>query len=159
MPVTTKTNKLSETAVVQIPNSLTQQSYTATTSDIKITVWPDFIDSKISNVGELYIWAYHVRIDNKSSKSVKLIERYWKIIDERGLIQEVRGDGVIGEQPLILQNNFFQYSSGVHLNSPSGVMSGFYKMKIIDEIAGDKMIEVKIPSFSLDTPGNKAVVN
>jgi ApaG protein len=129
--------------------------YSAVTQNIHITVWPEFIDSKSSIIGDLFIWAYHVRIDNKSPESVKLISRYWRIIDERGSIQEVSGEGVIGEQPTILAGGSYQYSSGVHLRYPSGIMTGQYQM----QKNSLEIFDVKIPPFSLDVPSIKSVIN
>ena len=129
--------------------------YIATTHNINVTVWPEFIDSNSSLLGNLFIWAYHVRIDNKSAESIKLLNRYWRIVDEKGVIQEVTGEGVIGEQPTILSNSSYQYSSGVHLRHPSGIMSGKYEMQKND----GKIFEVEIPPFSLDVPSLKSVIN
>ncbi len=136
--------------------SLANKPYVATTDNIEITVWPEFIDSKSSAVGNLFIWAYHVRIDNKGNDSVKLINRYWRIIDEQGIVQEVNGEGVVGEQPIIAPSSAYQYSSGVHLRYPSGIMTGHYQMK---NIASDEIFNVKIPTFSLDVPSIKSVIN
>lgn len=129
--------------------------YTEITDNIHITVWPEFVDSKSSIVGDLFIWAYHVRIDNKSTENIQLLNRYWKITDEKGEVQEVSGEGVIGEQPSIKINDSYQYSSGVHLKYPSGVMTGHYQMK---NDAG-KVFNIKIPVFSLDVPSVKSVIN
>lgn len=86
---------------------------------------------------------------------MKLINRYWKIIDEKGIIQEVNGEGVVGEKPVILPNNSFQYESGVHLRHPSGIMTGYYQM----QKNNGEIFDVKIPTFSLDVPSIKPVIN
>ncbi len=139
---------------LSLPNSV--QSYVAATNNIEITVWPEFIDSRTTIIGSLFVWAYHVRIDNKSNDTVKLVSRYWRIIDEKGGVQEVDGEGVIGEQPIIKPNDTYQYSSGVHLRHASGIMSGKYKMQMIDH---DRFLEVRIPTFSLDVPGIASILN
>lgn len=149
-----KSNKPAEEKVNNFFKTAINKPYVAITNDIQITVWPEFIDSKSSIVGDLFIWAYHVRIDNQSSEPIKLINRYWRIIDEKGLIQEVNGEGVIGEQPLIAPNGFYQYSSGVHLRYSSGIMNGKYQME-----KNNELIDVKIPTFSLDVPNNQRVIN
>jgi ApaG protein len=113
------------------------------------------MESQISNNSDLYIWSYHVQIRNNGNEAIQLINRYWKIIDEMGGTQEVRGAGVIGEQPILAPNSEFKYSSGVNLRYPSGIMSGFYEMKNTEE----KIINIKIPAFSLDIPNGKFVVN
>jgi ApaG protein len=140
-----------------IPNELLQQKpYVAITNDIEVSVWPEFVDNKISQIGELFIWAYHVRIKNKSTESIKLLSRYWRIVDECGNVQEIEGEGVVGEKPLILPSGAYQYSSGVHLKYPSGIMSGKYRM---EKILNKETFEIKIPNFSLDIPSSKTVLN
>lgn len=129
--------------------------YVETTKDIHISVWPEFVDSKSSIIGNLFIWAYHIRIDNKSSEEIKITHRYWRITDEKGSVQEINGEGVIGEQPIIKSNDSYQYSSGVHLRHPSGIMTGHYK---VQKTSGE-YFNIKIPVFSLDTPSVKSVIN
>lgn len=158
MSRTLKSNKPIEEGFLE-PSQIIVKPYTANTGDIQITVWPEFIDSKSSAIGNLFIWAYHVRIDNKGLETVQLLNRCWRIIDEQGVIQEVRGDGVIGEQPIILPDTSYQYSSGVHLRHPSGIMNGTYEMQKILENDRKKVFEVKIPTFSLDVPSIKSVIN
>ncbi len=136
--------------------ALANKSYSATTENIEITVWPEFLDSKSGVVGDLFVWAYHVRIDNKGADSVQLLNRYWRIIDEKGVVQEINGEGVIGEQPTIASGGVYQYSSGVHLRYPSGIMSGKYQMQ---KIENNKVFDALIPTFSLDVPSIKNVVN
>jgi ApaG protein len=138
------------------PELLQQKPYVATTSDIEVSVWPEFIDRKTSQIGELFIWAYHVRIKNKNTESIKLLSRYWRIIDECGNVQEVEGEGVVGEKPLIVSNGVYQYSSGIHLKYPSGIMTGKYR---IEKISNKEILEIKIPNFSLDIPSTKTILN
>ena len=84
-----------------------------------------------------------------------MINRYWKITDETGHTQEITGDGVVGEQPKIPTHTSYQYTSGVHLNQPSGIMSGVYQVQKDD----GETLDVKIPAFSLDIPNSKGVIN
>lgn len=135
---------------------LQEKPYIATTNKIEVCVWPEFIDKKVSVIGDLFIWAYHVRIANKSNDKINIISRYWRIIDEHGNLQEIEGEGVVGEKPLIAPNSSYQYSSGVHLKYPSGIMQGVYKVK---NLTNNNIFEVKIPSFSLDIPAIKRVLN
>jgi ApaG protein len=132
-----------------------EKPYNFTTNDIEVTVWPEFVDNKLTAVGNLFIWAYQVRIENKSLEEVKLIKRYCKIIDSEGSIQEINSDGIIGEQPTIMPQDHYQYTSSVHLQNSSGIMMGHYKMQKID----GSFFNVKIPDFSLDIPNAKGVVN
>ena len=151
----TKSNKSLEEKIQSLAGLDGTKPYTTTTNGVSITVWPEFVDTKFNNLGDLYIWAYHVIIENKSTKDFKLINRYWKIIDENGQVQEVSGEGVIGQQPTIKIGDSYKYSSGIHLNCPSGIMTGNYQMKDVD----GKLFETKIPTFSLDTPGNEEIIN
>lgn len=156
MTRTSKSNKpLEEEIFPEFGKPLANNQYVATTNNIQITVWPEYIDSKSSTIGDLFIWAYHVRIDNQSLEAIKLTNRYWRIIDEKGIVQEVNGEGVIGEQPTIAPNASYQYSSGVHLRYPSGIMLGRYQM----QKPNLETFEVKIPTFSLDVPSVKSVIN
>jgi len=150
-----KSNKPLEAHLIGLNNKIKDNSYTAITDEIEIMVWPEFIDSQIGALGNLFIWAYHVRIENRSALGVKLLNRHWKIIDEQGVLQEVDGPGVLGEQPQIASGSAFQYSSGVHLRYPSGIMSGHYQLQ---KDNGD-LFDAKIPAFSLDVPTIKSVVN
>jgi ApaG protein len=84
-----------------------------------------------------------------------LIAVYWKIIDEKGTKQEIEGEGVVGEKPIIEPNSFFQYTSGTHLSYPSGIMTGHYGIKKDD----GAIFNVKIPAFSLDVPSLKRTTN
>ncbi|GDX36306.1 protein ApaG [Alphaproteobacteria bacterium] len=133
-----------------------KKPYQSLTKGIEISVWPEYVDGKRTALGEIFIWAYQVRIENRNKFSLKLISRYWRIIDEFGELQEVKGEGVVGEQPVILANQSYQYSSGVHLRCPSGIMSGYYKMKNLEN---DDEFEVEIPTFSLDVPEIKNILN
>ncbi len=96
--------------------------YILNTNDIEIKVRAEYVDSQYGALNNLYIWAYHVRIENKSDKIIQLISRYWRIIDEKGNIQEVNGEGVAGEKPILAPQANFSYSSGVHLKYPSVIM-------------------------------------
>jgi len=147
-------NKFSEEILIDSLHDFSKP-YIAVTNDIQVTVWPEFIDSKSSLIGDLFVWSYQVRIDNNSDKKIKLIGRFWRIIDEKGVAQEVKGDGVVGEQPTIASGKFYQYSSGVHLRYPSGIMMGKYQMQQED----GKVFDVTIPTFSLDIPNQKPVLN
>ena len=131
--------------------------YTHTTNNIQIVVKPEYVMGKngINNGDQVFIWAYHIKIANKSRQTVQLLSRYWKIIDQKGNIQEVKGAGVVGKQPVLKSCSTFSYSSGVNLNSPSGIMSGHYVM--INE--NGKSFTAKIPSFSLDAHDVQIVVN
>ena len=122
--------------------------YSSITRSIRVSVKPVFLDEQSSPSNEHYVWAYQVRIENDGSETVQLINRHWHITDEIGRIQEVRGAGVVGEQPTLRPGESFEYTSGTPLDSPSGIMVGSYEMKTS---AGERF-DVDIPAFSLDSP-------
>lgn len=122
--------------------------YSETTRNIEIKVEPSYLEEQSSPEDNLYAWAYHVQIVNKGSEIVQLRSRYWRITDKHGRIQEVRGVGVIGEQPVLKPGESYEYTSGAHLPTESGIMAGSYQM----ETPGGEMFNVSIPAFSLDSP-------
>ena len=129
--------------------------YKFITDDVEVAVRPEYIDSQARLAGDVYFWAYHVKIENRSNDTIQLISRYWKIIDGKGGLQEVNGEGAIGEKPILIPNADFSYTSGVHLRYHSGIMSGYYIMKK----SNGELFKVKIPAFSLDVPNLKDTVN
>ena len=122
--------------------------YTQKTQNISVTVTPIYLEDQSEPEEDHYVWAYQVRIENDGMETVQLRSRHWRITDANGLVQEVRGAGVVGEQPVLEPGETFEYTSGTPLNAPSGIMVGSYEMQTDD---GD-MIEVDIPAFSLDSP-------
>jgi len=122
--------------------------YQLTTRDISISVEPIYLEEQSQPDDSQYVWAYHVRIENSGKEVVTLRHRYWKIVDAKGRVQEVRGAGVVGEQPELKPGEVFEYTSGTPLNTPSGIMAGTYEM----ENAEGEMFNVSIPAFSLDSP-------
>jgi len=122
--------------------------YNQTSNDIRITVTPSFLVDQSAPEDNLYVWAYHVIIENLGNDTVQLMTRHWRITNALGELQEVRGDGVIGEQPVLAPGDMFEYTSGCPLGTPSGFMIGSYQMK-----AGDgSSFDAEIPAFSLDSP-------
>lgn len=122
--------------------------YTKTTKKISITVSPYYLEEQSEPDDQHYVWAYQVTINNLSKERVQLKNRYWKIIDGNGIKQEVKGAGVVGEQPILNPGEKFEYTSGTPLNTPSGFMEGYYEMETKNGIK----FEASIPQFSLDSP-------
>ncbi len=91
--------------------------YTTTTHSIMVTVEPTYLDDQSRPRRNRYVWAYHVTIENRGMETVQLMGRYWKITDSLGRTHEVRGEGVIGEQPIIRPGECYQYSSGTPQNT------------------------------------------
>ena len=122
--------------------------YSETTRDIRVTVKPVYLEEQSSPGDNHYVWAYHVRIENQGTATVQLLTRHWRITDSLGRQQEVRGAGVVGEQPVLEPGQSFEYTSGTPLPTPSGIMMGFYGM----EGLGGERFDIAIPAFSLDSP-------
>ncbi|HEY7764430.1 MAG TPA: Co2+/Mg2+ efflux protein ApaG [Aestuariivirgaceae bacterium] len=122
--------------------------YQRTTHAIRITVKPSFLEEQSQPEKGYFVWAYTITIENKSGETVTLKTRYWKIVDAKGKVQEVRGAGVVGEQPTLKPGERFEYTSGAPLTTPSGFMVGSYEM----ETERGQAINVEIPAFSLDSP-------
>lgn len=129
--------------------------YCATTHGIEVTVEPYYLEAHSEPEKSHYVWSYRVTIANNSDKTVQLETRYWHITDATGAVEEVRGPGVVGEQPILNPGDSFQYSSGCPLTTPSGIMQGNYQMR--DE-TGYKF-DVDIPAFSLDCPNDTRTIN
>lgn len=127
---------------------MAQERYSKTTNEIKVSVIPTYLEDQSEPSDNMYVWAYTVQVENMGQKDVQLMNRYWKILDAKGSAQEVRGPGVVGEQPVIKPGEGFRYTSGTALHTPSGVMLGHYEM-LSD--AGD-LFPIDIPAFSLDSP-------
>ena len=122
--------------------------YQETTNAISVTVKPVYLEDQSSPEDDHFVWAYWVKIENQGGDTVQLRNRYWRISDSQGQVQEVRGAGVVGEQPVLKPGESFEYTSGTPLSTPSGIMLGTYQMEGND---GAKF-DVAIPAFSLDSP-------
>ena len=129
--------------------------YEAVTHQVKVTVEPTFDPERSDPDERRYFWRYAIEIVNLGDNPVTLMERHWRITDANGRQQEVRGPGVVGEQPTIAPGKSFKYTSGCPLTTPSGLMVGEYRM--VDPQG--QSFEVSIPAFSLDDPDAKRVLN
>jgi ApaG protein len=129
--------------------------YRQTTRGITVTVRPIYLEDQSSPSENHYVWAYQVRIENGGAEQVQLINRYWRITDAIGRVQEVRGAGVVGEQPTLAPGNAFEYTSGTPLATPSGIMVGAYEM----ETQGGERFDAAVPAFSLDSPHQPVRLN
>lgn len=129
--------------------------YSKTTSGVTVSVEPQYLDHESEPENNLWVWAYTVRIENGGADTLQLRTRYWRITDAMGRTQEVRGPGVVGEQPVLRPGESFVYTSGTPLGTASGIMQGSYSM----EAPGGRLMDVDIPAFSLDSPGAKQRMN
>ncbi|MEP1931577.1 MAG: Co2+/Mg2+ efflux protein ApaG [Roseibium sp.] len=123
-------------------------SYSAITDGIEVSVEPYYLDDESKPEEDEFIWAYMIEIHNGGKQTIQLKSRYWHITDGQGRVEEVRGQGVVGEQPVIEPGETFEYSSGCPLSTDSGIMAGAYMMERPD----GSTFEVAIPAFSLDLP-------
>ena len=123
--------------------------YSAITRSIRVTVVPEFLAGQSHPTRGEFAWAYHISIENIGMEQVQLLSRYWRIIDSNGQQQEVRGDGVVGQQPLIEPGHAFRYTSGVPLHTSSGIMQGSYELL---NVQSGERFDVEVPPFSLDMP-------
>ena len=129
--------------------------YRAITRQIEVTVEPSFLPGRSSAGSGQYFWAYTIVITNTGRETVQLQTRHWIITDAAGRKQEVKGKGVIGEQPVLAPGERFEYTSGVPLPTASGIMTGRYQM--VSE--SGEHFEIDVPTFSLDSPDGKRVLN
>jgi len=126
--------------------------FEAETQNVVVRVRPRFLEAQSDPDGGRFVWSYTVEIQNRSSETIQLMARRWRISDDNGLTQEVTGAGVVGEQPVLEPGMAFEYTSAAPLATPAGVMVGWYQMlRVKDRTAFD----VAIPAFPLDSPYDK----
>ena len=129
--------------------------YNAVTRGISVTVTPRFMPEESSPEDGRYFFAYTVEIINTGLERVQLRARYWRIVDGNGNLQEVRGAGVVGKQPVLGPGESFHYTSGCPLTTRDGTMEGTYDMVT----ATGETFQAAIPAFSLDSPHARRVVH
>jgi ApaG protein len=122
---------------------------TALTDGIRVEVKPEFRPDRSAPAAGRYLFTYTVRIDNEGEAPAQLVSRHWVITDANGDKEEVRGDGVVGQQPRLAAGEGFEYTSFCILKTPHGSMRGSYRMVRPD----GSSFEAAIAPFSLVTPG------
>jgi ApaG protein len=132
-----------------------QAPYEQETAGFVVRVRPSYLPDQSDPEDHRYVWAYRIEIENRSAESAQLISRHWTITDATGRVEEVKGLGVVGEQPTIRPGESYSYASGCPLSTPSGTMVGAYEL-ISD---GGERFEIAVPAFSLDLPQARRVVN
>ena len=130
-------------------------AYEAETEGVLVRVRPSYLAGQSDPEAGRWVWAYQVEIVNLTTEPIQLMARRWVITDAQGRVEEVRGAGVVGEQPVIKPGDSYTYASGCPLGAPSGSMVGGYYMT---DAAG-RSFEAAIPAFSLDVPGERRVLN
>lgn len=116
--------------------------------EITVSAKTQFLDDQSDLDKQRFVFAYTIRIDNTGTVAAQLISRHWIITDAEGVVQEVRGLGVVGNQPLIKPGEHFEYTSGSSIATAVGTMRGTYQMVAED----GKQFEAKIPGFTLSMP-------
>jgi ApaG protein len=129
--------------------------YTANTRGIVVSVEPAYLEEKSSPSSSQYFWVYRVMIENQGLETVRLVSRHWMIMNARGELTEVKGLGVVGDQPVLKPGESYEYTSGAPLDTPSGMMGGTYQM----ERESGEQFNVEIPTFSLDRPNHGVLLN
>ena len=126
-----------------------------TTENVEVEAESFFLEDHSDPEENHFVFAYKIRIKNHGSQTVQLLSRHWIITDSNGKTEEVKGEGVVGEQPILNPGEKFEYTSGTPLSTPSGFMGGYYEM----ETKAGKKFEAIIPQFSLDSPFIKNNLN
>ena len=129
--------------------------YERITRGVRVKVTPAFLEDQSDPETGRYLWSYTVTIENEGRETIQLLSRYWHITDAIGRIQEVRGAGVVGAQPLIEPGQAFEYTSGCPLPTASGAMSGRYQMRF----ASGESFEAEIPAFLLESPHERRQIH
>lgn len=129
--------------------------------EVIVTVEPQYIAAQSIVAENKYVFAYHIDIYNPSHHTVQLLTRHWLITDGNGTLQEVQGEGVVGENPVIAPGDSYQYSSGAVLSTQVGSMSGRYGMRLCleaeeenneSEHTDNLIFDAQIPVFTLAVP-------
>jgi len=120
-----------------------------TNCEISVDVVTDYVDEQSEPDSGRYVFAYTITVANKGDISATLLSRHWVITDANGKVQEVSGDGVVGEQPHLNPGEVFRYTSGAVLETPVGAMQGCYRM----EAENGTNFNAPIPPFTLAVPG------
>ena len=115
---------------------------------IKIGVTTSYVQERSDPKACCYMFSYSIKIHNEGNEGVRLLKRYWHIRDEIGKIQEVTGDGVVGQKPVILPKQTFEYTSATIISTETGTMHGNYEM----ECLSGRKFNVPISSFLLSIP-------
>jgi ApaG protein len=129
--------------------------YRAVTRKLEVTVTPRFLPERSSPDNGYFFWAYTIDIANRGGETVQLKTRHWRITDAHGRLQEVKGPGVVGEEPVLKPGDSYEYTSGVPLPTPSGFMVGSYGMVTAD----GEHFDIEIPAFSLDCSYAERTIN
>lgn len=125
------------------------------THGISIHVMPIFVEQESRPEDHYYLWAYQVRIENQGRHSIKILDRQWSVIDDRGMNQFVSGAGVFEEPPVLKPGDAFEYTNTIPLKTTSGMIAGCYTI----DVGGGECLDIEAPLFSLDSPYETKLLN
>lgn len=137
------------------PDANSGYRYSMTTRDVECSVRTTYLKDQSAPHENYFVWAYDILLRNNSRDTIQLLNRHWHIIDEEGNVQEVRGAGVIGKQPVLRPGEEFTYTSFTMLPTKRGSMVGSYEM---ETLSGDTF-DVAIPEFDLQYPCRLVIDN
>ena len=126
--------------------------YAETTNGVTVRVQPHFSEDDSDPADNHWLWHYHIRVENAGKQTVQLVDRHWIITDARGQRQEIKGDGVVGVQPIIETGDSYDYVSACPLETPSGMMQGSFGMLLAD----GRRFAAAIPAFDLLSPASRS---
>lgn len=124
---------------------------TATTRDLRVTVETTWLAERSNPARRMWLFAYDITVENLGSEHVQLLSRHWEIANASGRVEEVRGPGVVGEQPVLGPGERFSYRSFCPLDTPVGSMRGSYRMACVPPTTGEDF-DIEIPHFMLAVP-------
>jgi len=117
---------------------------------IYVSAKPTYVVEQSDPISLKFVWSYEITIENQTNEIIQLLHRHWRITDTNGRVEEIRGAGVIGLQPLIKPGRRFIYTSFCQLTTPQGTMEGTYEMQNIDE----EHFDIAVPKFVLSAPSS-----
>jgi ApaG protein len=145
--------RLASRQIPHVRTTVAESTSSAETDGIRVRVQSQYLADQSSPRDDRYVFAYTITISNESPRTAQLRTRHWVITDGRGTIEEVRGDGVVGEQPRLSPGQSFQYTSGCVLTTPIGTMHGSYRMWRDD----GSYFDAAIAPFSLALPASQRI--
>lgn len=141
---------------MKIDTEQKQLIFTESTDDITVSVRPQFYNDESKIKHNSFVWLYNVRIKNLAAYSIQIMGRHWQIFDANGKVEEIKGTGVVGQQPVIKPQEVFEYTSQVRLFSSSGLMLGKY---FAINMITNQEFAINIPAFSLDIEHDAQKIN
>ena len=130
-------------------------SFERTTDEISVSVTPVFMDEESNPEKHFYLWAYQVRIENQGKTAITILDRQWHVIDAMGTTQDIAGTGVFKDKTSLNPGDSFEYTNTIPLSTTSGFMTGKYDIEKEQGV----FTEIEAPTFSLDSPYDRRILN